>query len=431
MTEQLQIKRAGTGSFRGRDGVINLDFPQTSSPAPLVSLLYPPNPPTKLGSGYEIQQAKAMAEAPFTFRHGRRYLRDSSLTYPLPVDITELHRQHLRTLLLISLFGGPFASPAFTDAPPKRVLEIACGAALWSSTCDEYFKSRGWENVSFTGLDITPLAPDLKQQGTNWRFIQHDLRRPSLPFEDEEFDFIFVKDTAMCSPVGGSERNPLGEYKRYLRPGGVIEVWESDLILRCLLPLPLVAPGASDDKPVHAEATTTYTTTSRTEFVKAQNRNFVDYNTWVKKGLRKLRIPSNPCELMDMAFCERKSYTDRGRLRMAIPFGELRWEAEDPPIPEKGEETKSQTRGNRTSKSSEPSKAHSPLNPDQMALRQTALQTVIGLIESLEPMLMKESEMKQDEWDRWWAGMTSDLLEKNGAADGECLEVGAWWARKR
>lgn len=405
-------------------------FPRTSS-APLVFLLYPPGPSKKLGSGYETQQANAMAENPFTFSQGRRYLRDRSLTYPLPVDITELHRQHLRTLLLISLFGGPFCSPAFADAPPQKVLEVACGAALWSSTCDEYFNNRGWENISFTGLDIAPLAPDLNQQGTNWRFVQHDLRRHSLPFEDEEFDFIFVKDTVMCSPAGGSGRNPLGEYKRYLRPGGVIEVWESDLIFRCLLPLPLVASRASEDELGHVEPTATYTITSGTEFVKAQNKNFVDYNAWVKKGLRKLKIPSNPCELMERAFSsESNSYTDLGSLRMAIPFGELRWEAEDAPS-EKDEEPKSQTFANCTSKSSEPPKAHSPLDPDQMALRQTALKTVIGLIESLEPMLMRESEMKQDEWDRWWAGMTSDLLEKNGAADGECLEVGAWWARKQ
>lgn len=237
----------------------------------------------------------------------------------------------------------------------------------------------------------------------------------------------------MCSTLGGSERNPLAEYKRYLRPGGVIEVWESDLIFRCLLPLPLVASGASEDDELgHAEATATYTTTSGIEFVKAQNQNFVDYNTWVKRGLKQLKIPSNPCQLMDMTFLSKsKSYTDVGRSRLAIPFGELRWEAEDPPIPEGDEELKSQTRGNRASNSSEPPKAHSPLDPDQMALRKTALQTVIGLIESLEPMLIKESEMKQDEWDRWWAGMTSDLLEKNGAADGECLEIGAWWARKR
>lgn len=373
-----------------------------------------------------------MAENPFTFRHGRRYLRDSSLNYPLPVDIPELHRQHLRTLLMISVFGVPFCSPTFADTPPKKVLEIACGAALWSSTCDEYFRSRGWENVSFTGLDIAPLAPDLKLQGTNWRFVQHDLRRPSLPFEDEEFDLIFVKDTSMCSPVGGSERNPLAEYKRYLRTGGVIEVWESDLIYRCMLPLPLVASEASEDELGHAEATATYTTTSGTEFVKAQNQYFVDYNTWVKRGLKQLKIPSNPCQLMDMTFLTKsKSYTDVGRSRLAIPFGDLRWEAEDSSIIDRGEELESQTGGNSTLISSEPLKAQSPLDPDQMALRKTALQTSIGLIESLEPMLIKESEMKQDEWDRWWAGMSSDLLEKNGAAGGECLEIGAWWAKKR
>ncbi len=359
----------------------------------------------------------------FVFRHGRRYLRDATLTYPLPVDLTELHRQSLRTLLLMRVFGGPFCSSAFDNTPPKKVLEVACGAALWSSACDEYFKRRGWRNVSFTGLDIAPLAPDLRQNGTNWRFVQHDLRRSPLPFEDDEFDFMFVKDTVLVTPAGGLEMNPLGELMRYVRPGGVIEVWESDLIFRCLLPFPLVPQGASEDDVEHAEETATYTTTSGTGFVKSQNKYLSDYNTWVEKGLDKLKIPSAPCALLGLTFSsEPDLYRDVGSLRVAIPFGEILWE---------GENIRLDALGDGVSTCRDLPKADLPLTPDQSALRETALTTVIGLIESLEPMLMEESEMKQDEWDRWWAGMTSDLLEQNGTSSGECLEVGAWWARKQ
>ena len=373
----------------------------------------------------------------FAFRHGRRYLRDQSLTYPLPVDLTELHRQSLRTLLLMSIFGAPFCSPEFEDKPPKKVLELACGSALWSSTCHDFFKQRGWTSVSFTGLDIAPLAPDLKQHGVNWRFVQHDLRKLPLPFEEGEFDYVFVKDTFLCAAGVGVQINPLGELMRYVKPGGVIEVWESDLVFRCLLPFPHVAPGASGGDVDQAKETATYTTTSGTGFVKAQNKYLLDYNMWVEKGLDKLKLPAAPCALMGFTFSsEPDLYANVGSRRIAIPFGEPRWEREG--VPGKDENAKSLGAGNGVSKlSSKKSKArelpktHFPLTPDQAALRHTALMTVIGLIESLEPILMRESEKKQDEWDRWWASMTTDLLERNGTQSGECLEVGAWWARKR
>lgn len=373
---------------------------------------------------------------PFTFRHGRRYLRDPTLTYPLPVDLVELHRQSLRTMLLMRVFGTPFCSPAFDDAPPKKVLELACGSALWSATCHDYFKRRGWKNVSFTGLDIVPLAPDLKQQGMNWRFVQHDLRISPLPFEDGEFDFMFVKDTVLCATGVGVQINLLGELMRYVKPGGVVEVWESDMLFRCLLPFPHVAPGASGDDVDQAKETATYTTTSGTAFAKAQNKYLLDFNTWVEKGLDKLKLPAAPCALMGFTFSSDPDiYTDGGSRRIAIPFGEIRWESEA--SPREVAELKAPGRGNSGSRmSSKKSKARDspqtnlPLTPEQAALRQTALTTVIGLIESLEPMLMKESEKEQNEWDRWWAGMTADLLEKNGTLSGECLEVGAWWARK-
>lgn len=146
---------------------------------------------------------------PYTYRLGRRYLRDPSLAYPLPVDLVEIHRQNLRTLLLMQVFGGPFCAPFAQHRPPKKVLEVACGSGLWSSSAHEYFEARGFPNVSFTGLDIAPLAPDVRKHGVDWRFVQHDLRKLPLPFEEEEFDYIFVKDTMFCAAGAGVEVNPL------------------------------------------------------------------------------------------------------------------------------------------------------------------------------------------------------------------------------
>lgn len=113
---------------------------------------------------------------PFILRHGRRYLRNVAY-YPLPCDLPELQRQNLQTLLATSIFGRALGSTPSPQNPPKRVLEIACGSAYWSSVCHEYLGGLGYEDVSFTGLDIVPIAGDLQRQGIDWRFVQHDLRK--------------------------------------------------------------------------------------------------------------------------------------------------------------------------------------------------------------------------------------------------------------
>ena len=371
---------------------------------------------------------------PFTYRMGRRYLRDPSIAYPLPVDLVELHRQNLRTLLLMQVYGAPFCTPFFQNRPPQKVLEVACGSALWSSSTHDFFKHRGFPNVSFTGLDIAPLAPDLRKQGVHWTFVQHDLRKSPLPFQDEEFDFIFVKDTVFCAAGVGVEINPLLELMRYLKPGGVIEVWESDLVFRCLLPSPPTSLGMAKEDVKQAESTATYVVAAGTPFTKAQNPYLQDYNVWAEKAMEKIDATAAPCALMGLTFSsEPEVFSSVGSRRVAIPLGEVRWEREgigNDALNHKKKASRDKSGARRNSSAVQPSLERRVLSTEQEALRRTALITVLGLIEGLEPLLMKESGKKQDEWDRWWAGLNSDLLERDGLLNGECLEAGAWWARK-
>lgn len=113
---------------------------------------------------------------PFILRHGRRYLRNVH-HYPLPVDLPELQRQNLHTLLATQIFGRALGSTPSAQNPPKKVLEVACGSGYWSSVCHDFLSGLGYEDVSFTGLDIVPIAGDLQRQGIDWKFVQHDLKK--------------------------------------------------------------------------------------------------------------------------------------------------------------------------------------------------------------------------------------------------------------
>ncbi|PGH27335.1 hypothetical protein AJ80_01047 [Polytolypa hystricis UAMH7299] len=350
---------------------------------------------------------------PLTRRNGRAYLRDPENTYPLPCDLAEIHRQHLRSLVLMRVFGTPFCTPHFGDQPPKRVLEIACGSGLWSNACHEYFTHQGHTNVSFTGVDIVNLAPDLQKQGINWQFKRHDLRKPKLPFPDDYFDFVFIKDASLFPSSAETQAVPFTETLRVLRSGGVLEIWDSDLIFRTLLPNPLRAPGLSDEAQEQANITGTYTIFPATPFADAQNKYLKDYNAWVQKTLERRKLAAMPCAVIGLEFSsEAEEFSSVGNRRIAIPLGEVKWERE--------------SQGSITDHSGRKS-----WTADQLSLRRTALLTIIQMIESMEPLLMEASGKGKDEWDRWWTGMTTDLLQKDGAASGECLEVGAWWGQKK
>lgn len=378
---------------------------------------------------------------PFVLRNGRSYLNDTSLPYPLPADLTELHRQSMRTLLLIQVFGRPVCSPTFSKRPPQRVLEIGCGSGFWSMMCHRYFKSRGHGNISFTGMDIAPLAPTEPTMSAtttagakpdpemNWNFISHDMRQLPWPIDSEKFDLVMAKDMSLAT-TNLQHQDFVDEYIRLLRPGGVLEIWESDHLIRMLRPHVPEAKLTGDDTEDQEAAASlgAYVMNANTPLSAPLNTFLVEYNQWLSRALETRDLTAVPCTLIGPTLIqESEALTDVRSRRLAIPLSEVRWEREGVG----GVVTKDGKPTAASSKDKAPKAESRVLSPGQEALRQTALLTVVQQVQALEPILREVSGKSQDEWDVWLGKMMGDLMSDSGTSWGECLEVGAWSATKR
>ncbi|PTB63443.1 S-adenosyl-L-methionine-dependent methyltransferase [Trichoderma citrinoviride] len=376
---------------------------------------------------------------PFVQRNGRTFLNDHTLAYPLPSDLTELHRQVLRTLLLIQVIGAPVLSPGLIKKPPQRVLEIGCGSGFWSTMCHQYFKSRGHGGISFTGIDIAPLAPDNSSSTSNdamkpgadmqWRFIQHDLRQMPWPVASDEFDLVMVKDVSYAV-TNKMMPSFIEECVRMVKPGGTLEVWESDHAIRSLRPHVPTSTVSVEDAEEQAAAASlgAYVINPQTPLSVPSNNYIAEYNSWLSRALERLDINPLPCTVIGPTLLqEYETLGDVRSRRIALPLSEFRWEKEgiggvvttDAKPESKGKEPPTPRVEKKT------------LTPGQIALRQTALLTQVQEIQALEPILREVSGKSQDEWDMWLTKMMSDLMDESGTALGECLEFGAWYAKKK
>ncbi|KAK6073025.1 methyltransferase domain-containing protein [Seiridium cupressi] len=393
-----------------------------------------------------LRNRGSVGPKPLIIRNGRTYIHDEQLPYPLPVDLAELHRQSLRTLLLFQLFGGPIISTAFSAKPPQRILEVGCGSGFWSMMCHRYFAQHGHGGISFTGIDIVPLCgtgpdPNSKpDKDMNWRFIQHDMRRTPWPVKDGEFDLVMVKDMS-CAAPGQFSQVFMDEYLRILRPGGVLEIWETDMSMRMLRPHVPATPAAavtedsesdSDDED-DAARLGVYVVSANTPLSAPLNQFLVEYNAWLSKALDKRYLSAVPCTMIGPMLFQEDGLIDVRSKRLAVPLSEVRWEREGVGgvVTKDGKSYIDSMKGKGKVNDPKAGKGGKSLTPAQAAIRRTALETSVGLIQALEPMLRDVSGKSQDEWDGWAGKMMNDLLKDGGTSWGECLEIGAWSARRK
>lgn len=323
-------------------------------------------------------------------------------------------------------------------------------------------KDRG--SISSASGNWAEQPPD---KNMDWTFVQHDLRNTPFPFADEEFDLIMGKD--MCLAIGTeSFQACMDEYLRCLKPGGILEVWDCDHPIRMLRPhVPDTPTTKPAPQPVDPEASSSsanggepfngaagghkskgdhakemselgaYILGNNTPLSGPQNIYLIEYNSWILKVLEQRQLLNWPCATIGPFLLQEPLLTNHGSKRLAIPLTEVRWEREGVGgvVTKDGKSYIDTSKAVGRAKTSTPDggateKRAKTLGDAQLALRETALQTVLGMIEGMEPALREVNEKKQDEWDAWMGKLRKELLERDGANCGECLEVGAWWSRK-
>jgi SAM-dependent methyltransferase len=94
-----------------------------------------------------------------------------------------------------------------------EILDIGCGSA-WLA---EHFER-------YTGLDASPEAVESARE-RGYRVYLSDLTSGELPFEDDAFDGVVLKDVLEHLPPTS---NVVREVRRVLRPGGVVFVSSPD-----------------------------------------------------------------------------------------------------------------------------------------------------------------------------------------------------------
>lgn len=123
------------------------------------------------------------------------------------------------------------------ETPPSKVLDLGCGTGLWVLEA-----AKQWTSSTFVGFDVLRVQPNLGRSkiassisstSTNnfasriqW---MHGNFLERLPFESGHFDFIRL----CCLGMGVPEdewQDLLQEVSRVLKPGGIVEIIEEDLI---------------------------------------------------------------------------------------------------------------------------------------------------------------------------------------------------------
>lgn len=313
--------------------------------------------------------------------------------------------------------------------------------------CHRYFVQNGHSDISFTGMDIVPLCgsgldPNSKpDKDMHWRFVPQDMRRLPWPFQDNEFDLVMVKDMSCATPAHLSQAF-VDEYLRILRPGGVLEIWETDQTVRMLRPHVPNTPSTSheddsesdsDEDEDNASKLGAYVITANTPLSAPLNPFLVEFNGWLTKAYDHRYLSAVPCALMGSMILQEDGLTEVKSKRLAIPLSEVRWEREGVGgvITKDGKSYIDSMKGKGRAGDSKAAKRGKTLTQVQASVRRTALETSVGLIHALEPLLREVSGKSQDEWDGWIGKMMNDLLKEGGTSWGECLEVGAWCAKKK
>ncbi|KAF8216065.1 hypothetical protein K438DRAFT_1705016 [Mycena galopus ATCC 62051] len=186
----------------------------------------------------------------FEFKHGLRFHGHDreKAPYPLAYSKHVLELESIDMRLVSHMNGGSVSFVDFSDenwkgdggvATPEHSLDLGCGTGAWVIDA-----AKEWPTCDFVGFDLVDIQISLKTLPTaiaeriSW--VHGNFLTNKLPFEDDEFDHVHIHAIAQGVP-----ENKWGilfqEINRVLRPGGVVEIMEDDVIFP-LLPKWFTAP---------------------------------------------------------------------------------------------------------------------------------------------------------------------------------------------
>ncbi|CAG8501393.1 6620_t:CDS:2 [Dentiscutata heterogama] len=130
----------------------------------------------------------------FRYKNGRRFLKNATIFYFLPLDELESDRMQLRVCNFRSNFSSPIETTLKLGG--AQALDVACGSGLWA-----FEMASDYPLSEFTGVDIAPIFPS-------------DIMPPNDLFH--HFPLKIIRDRLFPDLV------------RVLKPGGWIEIQDRD-----------------------------------------------------------------------------------------------------------------------------------------------------------------------------------------------------------
>lgn len=113
------------------------------------------------------------------------------------------------------------------DGPPSTILDLGCGRGLWAIEA-----AKQWQGSTVVGFDIERTQPrsDVLEKSVSrrLRWVQGNLLE-QLPFLTGQFDFVRMVRMGLHIPED-EWPSVLAEIARILKPHGVLEVIEEDLL---------------------------------------------------------------------------------------------------------------------------------------------------------------------------------------------------------
>ncbi|KAL0074339.1 S-adenosyl-L-methionine-dependent methyltransferase [Phycomyces blakesleeanus] len=161
--------------------------------------------------------------APTVIVDGRSYHNVETSSYFLPRDEEEQDRLNSQHFSIKALYGGNILSRVEQTLPQDAyILDVGCGSGSWDMAID-------FPNSRVIGLDMMDMFPTMiRPENVIFELVNV---LDGIPYPDNTFDFVHMR--LMLSAFRKQEW-PLviTEIYRVLKPGGIVQLFESDFTER-------------------------------------------------------------------------------------------------------------------------------------------------------------------------------------------------------